>query len=112
MIASLVRPSAGVARLIQSTPVAPLRTIGDNDGEVVPVDAYSSYIKHISDARLGVLRREAADYALSASARRRRRARWAQVLRRLVQGRVPAPVAPPLPQPRPQTLSRSNASSR
>lgn len=59
------------------------------------MDAYSSYIKQISDARMGELRREAADYALSAPARRRRRARWARAVRRLVPGRTPAPVPAP-----------------
>lgn len=65
--------------------------------EEIPVDAYSSYIKQISDARVGELRREAADYALSAPARRRRRARWAQAARRLVRGRMPAPAPAPSP---------------
>ena len=61
------------------------------------MDAYSSYIKHISDTRVRELRREAADYALSAPAGRRRRARWARVVRRLVPGRMPAPVPTPAP---------------
>lgn len=46
------------------------------------MDAYSSYIMTISNARTSELRREAADYALSAGARRRRRARWVAALRR------------------------------
>ena len=83
------------------------------------MDAYSSYIIKISNARTGELRREAAEYALCAAARRRRRQRWAQALQRLVLRRpVPAPrsaggsgpVAPPLP---PQAwASNSSASSR
>lgn len=59
------------------------------------MDAYSSYIKQISDDRVGELRRQAADFALSAPARRRRRARWFRAVRRLVWGRVPAPVPAP-----------------
>jgi hypothetical protein len=59
------------------------------------MDAYSSYITKISDARTGQLRREAAEYALSAAARRRRRQRWTQAFQRLVLRR-------PLPAPRPQ----------
>jgi hypothetical protein len=46
------------------------------------MDAYSSYIMTISNARTSELRREAADYALSAGARRERRARWIAALRR------------------------------
>lgn len=71
------------------------------------MDAYSSYIISISNARTGELRREAAEYALSATARRRRRQRWAEALRRLVLRR---PVAPaPLPQPLPTQAWASNS---
>ena len=75
------------------------------------MDAYSSYIMNISNARTSELRREAAEYALSAGARRRRRQRWAQALQKLVLRR-------PLPGPVPQSLppqawaSNSSASSR
>ena len=56
------------------------------------MDAYSSYIMTISNSRTSELRREAAEFALSAAARRRRRQRWAQALQRLVLRRpVPAP---------------------
>jgi hypothetical protein len=73
------------------------------------MDAYSSYIISISNARTGELRREAADFALSASVRRRRRARWIGVLRRLV-GRRPSLPAP-VPRQLPQTLASSSAPS-
>lgn len=44
------------------------------------MDAYSSYIMTISNARTSELRREAAEYAMSAGARRRRRAAaWQRV---------------------------------
>lgn len=62
------------------------------------MDAYSSYIISISNARTGELRREAAEYALSAAARRRRRQRWAQAWQRLVLRR-------PIPAPRPEGRS-------
>jgi uncharacterized protein (DUF427 family) len=39
------------------------------------VDAYSQYIRQLSDARLGELRREAAEYAMSKAARHGR-SRW------------------------------------
>ena len=75
------------------------------------MDAYSSYIMTISNARTAELRREAAEYALSAAARRRRRQRWVQALQRLALRRpVPAPVAPSLP---PQAwASNSSPSAR
>ena len=70
------------------------------------VDGYSSYIKQISDARTADLRREAADYALSSIARRRRRVRWARAIRSVVPTRMPAPQ--PLLS---QTLASSSAPS-
>lgn len=81
------------------------------------MDAYSSYIMKISNARTGELRREAADFALSAAARRRRRQRWAQALQRLVLRRPvtaprprgrPGPIPEPLP---PQAWASSSAPS-
>lgn len=48
------------------------------------MDAYSSYIKQLSDARLGELRREADDYRMSATARKERRAQWAARFRRVL----------------------------
>jgi hypothetical protein len=75
------------------------------------MDAYSNYIMTISKARTSELRQEAAEFALSAGARRRRRQRWAQALQRLLRpGRMPAPVPQSLP---PQAwASNSSASSR
>jgi hypothetical protein len=86
--------------------------MGPTRAEVIRVDAYTSYIKLISDARTGELRKEAVDYALSGPVRRRRRARWAQAVRRLVPRRMPAPHLPsPQPLP-PQAFSSSPPSSR
>jgi hypothetical protein len=79
------------------------------------MDAYSSYIMTISNARTTELRREAAEYALSAPARRRRRQRWVQAVQRLVRrGRMPAPVTSPAPQSLPPQAwaSSSTPSSR
>jgi hypothetical protein len=74
------------------------------------MDAYSSYIMTISNARTGELRQEAAEYALSAAARRRRRQRWAQALRLVLRQPAPAPMPQSLP---PQAwASNSSASSR
>ena len=74
------------------------------------MDAYSSYIKQLSDARTGELRREAADYRLSAPARIARRARWAATVRRLL--KRPTTVPPPLPVPPQAWASSSKPSSR
>ena len=77
------------------------------------MDAYSSYIMTISNARMGELRREAADYALSAAARRRRRQRWALALQRLALRRpVPPPARVPQPLPPQAWASNSTPSSR
>lgn len=75
------------------------------------MDAYSNYIMTISNARTSELRREAAEFALSAAARRRRRPRWAQALPLLLRrGGMPAPAPQSLP---PQAwASNSSASSR
>jgi hypothetical protein len=75
------------------------------------MDAYSSYIITISNARTGELRQEAAEYALSAAARRRRRQRWAQALQKLVLRR-PAPAPMPRSLPPQAWASNSSASSR
>ena len=74
------------------------------------MDAYSSYIKQLSDAHLGDLRRQAAEYHLSTSARRARRERWAATFRRLLPRRGPA--LPPLPVPPQAWASSSKPSSR
>lgn len=47
------------------------------------MDAYSSYIMRLSEARVDDLRREAADYALSQRARRSRGWRRRQLFARL-----------------------------
>ncbi len=55
------------------------------------MDAYSDYIRRLSDARLTELRREAAEYALSAAARRSRDSWWKRARARL---RLPGRVTP------------------
>jgi hypothetical protein len=64
------------------------------------MDAYSSYIMILAEARANELRREAAEYALSRAARRERTSLWRRTRQRLLGGArpAPAPVAPlPLP---------------
>jgi hypothetical protein len=60
------------------------------------MDAYSSYILRISEARVGELRREAEEYALSRAARPTRRSLWSRCRDRLV-GARPAHVEPVTP---------------
>ncbi len=74
------------------------------------MDAYSSYIKQLCDARTGELRREAAEYRLSAAARVARRGRWAAMVRRLLTRRPALPA--PLPVPPQAWASSSKPSSR
>ena len=77
------------------------------------MDAYTSYITTISKARTSELRREAAEYALSAPARRRRRQRWARAVQRLMRrDRMPVPAPPPELLPPQAWVSNSSASSR
>ena len=54
------------------------------------MDAYSSYIMKMSEARTGELRREAAEYALSRAARGGRASLWARVINRLRRQGTPA----------------------
>ncbi len=76
------------------------------------MDAYSSYIMNLSEARTTELRREAAEYALSRAARRHRlplgtrfRARLGRRARPVVE-----PVTPmPLPAPGPESELRRSA---
>lgn len=110
MHASLVHVPSPPSTEIRSTAAGGLRTMGPRRAEVVPVDAYSSYIKRLSDARLGELRREAADYKLSTTARIERRARWAAALRRLLKRRPTLPQ--PMPVPPQAWASNSKPSSR
>lgn len=65
--------------------------MSDHPAEEIPVDAYSSYIMHITEARTGELRREAAEYAMSRTARRPRVSRWTRTGERL-RRRQPDPV--------------------
>lgn len=60
------------------------------------MDAYSSYIMSLSEARVGELRREAAEYAMSRAARGERLSRWARARERIVRTRraEAEPVAP------------------
>jgi hypothetical protein len=81
------------------------------------MDAYSSYIMNISKTRTTELRQEAAEFALSAPARRRRRQRWAQALQQLLRRPpMPAPVlrsegrSGPAPQSLPSQAWASNSS--
>ena len=55
------------------------------------MDAYSDYTLKLANAKLSELRREAADYALSAAARRSRRSWWKRARARL---RLPQRVTP------------------
>ena len=61
------------------------------------MDAYSSYITRLTDARVGELRREATEYRLSTPARIERRARLAAAFRRLLTRRPVLPQALPDP---------------
>ena len=60
------------------------------------MDAYSSYIMRLTDSRVGELRREAAEDAMSRAGRERRASRWARWRDGLRGRRTPAlaPVAP------------------
>ena len=76
------------------------------------MDAYSSYIVRLSEARLDELRREAAEYALSRASQDGRASRWARLRVRFGRRARPAPepVAPvPLPRPAPETELRRSA---
>ncbi len=79
-----------------------MRRISGHSAEEIPVDAYSSYILRLSEARTNELRREAAEYALTRAVRRHRSSRWARLAARLGAGprRSVDPVIPvPLPTP-------------
>ena len=58
------------------------------------MDAYTNYIMGLTDARVGELRREAAEYALSRSAREARPSWWSRARNAL--RRPPVPVVEPL----------------
>ena len=55
------------------------------------MDAYSNYILRMTNARVGELRREAAEFAMSQAARRSRASWWRRVRGRLRIGRPPVP---------------------
>ena len=69
----------------------------DITAEEIPVDAYSSYIMQLSEARTSELRREAAEYALSRAAPRRRISMLARFRARL--HRRARPLTEPMPLP-------------
>ena len=82
--------------------------------EEIPVDAYSSYIKILNDARMSELRREAAEYALSRAARNGRPSRWAPIGSRIRSARRSRPAMEPvtpieLPCPAPEVELRRSA---
>lgn len=76
------------------------------------MDAYSSYIMRLSEARTSELRREAAEYAMSRVARGSRSSLWARVRARVARRPRPViePVAPmPLPTRREEPSLRRSA---
>ena len=54
------------------------------------MDAYTNYITKLTDARVGELRKEAAEYALSRAARHRQASLWTRARGRLLGPRYPA----------------------
>ena len=73
------------------------------------MDAYSSYIMRLSEARTSELRREAAEYAMSRAARRGRSSLWSRARARLGRQAGPAVAPVPLPAPAPDTELRRSA---
>lgn len=73
------------------------------------MDAYSSYIMRVSEARTSELRREAAEYAMSRAARRPRSSLWARARGRLGRRARPVVAPVPLPTPAPQSELRRSA---
>ena len=76
------------------------------------MDAYSSYILRLSEARTSELRRESAEYALARAARGQRTSWWARARARLAarRGRAAEAVAPvALPRPAEQAELRRSA---
>lgn len=81
-----------------------------NTAEEPAMDAYSDYITRLSNARLTELRREAADHALSAAARRSRGSWWRGALgrRRSTRHTTPEVVEAPWGStPGPEALERT-----
>lgn len=73
------------------------------------MDAYSSYIMRLSEARTSELRREAAEHAMSRAARGEQSSMWARARARFGRGRRPVVAPVPLPAPAPQTELRRSA---
>lgn len=73
------------------------------------MDAYSSYIMRLSEARTSELRREAAEYALSRAARGNRSSLLTRARARLSRRARPVATPVPLPAPAPQTQLRRSA---
>lgn len=73
------------------------------------MNAYSSYIMTLSEARTSELRREAAEYALSRAARGSRASLWTRIRARLGREARPVVAPVPLPAPRPETELRRSA---
>jgi hypothetical protein len=71
------------------------------------VDAYSSYIMNLTEARLGELRREAAEHAMSRAARQGRPSVWARARGRLARPTAPAVDPVVLPVVEDERLRRS-----
>jgi hypothetical protein len=68
----------------------------EHPAEEIAMDAYTSHILQLSNARVDDLRREAAERALSRAARGSRTSRWAGIRSRFARPVGPAiePVAP------------------
>ncbi len=62
------------------------------------MDAYTNHILQLSDAKVTELRREVAEYALSASTRRSRTSWWSRVRSRLRPGLRQRPFPAPEPE--------------
>jgi hypothetical protein len=73
------------------------------------VDAYSSYIMQVAEARTSELRREAAEYAMSRAARGEQSSRWTRARARFARRRRPVVAPVPLPTRAPQTELRRSA---
>ena len=70
------------------------------------MDANSSILSMLAEARMNDLRREAAEYAMSQAARRHRPSRWARFRTHLArrvrrEAGAPSPVSRPAPLPAP-----------
>lgn len=75
------------------------------------MDAYSSYIIKLAEARMSELRREAAEDAMARAARGNRPSRWARLRARMSRRARPVVMPVPLPAPaaEPETELRRSA---